>query len=472
VAIFADRSARRPPVASLIMQSMRSGGAKHALVVLLSLGSGCAVPITAVVDGKVVSRPTLAYADGKYFRLVHQGVHPGAVSPGSGVYSDGGRITGRVCGVDLVYDVWHAGSTDVVTGFATDAWNSTVNHPVKLTIDEQDGVRRFAGVAGRTRIDLELSSDHLAGTIRLPFYDRRYELRAAGDDLVGHTAVAGAVTSDGVPIRVRGRAALWAMPAAAQVALLAPMLTCAYASSSASVNGPPVGVIDLRHRVGSAGKQDPESDDDDDEPGFTAAPAAPEPAPQAAQREYERLSIGYRTTVGQVGVAGAGMNTWQSLAFYQGVPLERRWFSDPYDLYLAMGDDAAADRYRLRHIERLVLVIGGVVAAAAGAALTVVAMYTESQPKGYCLHPNKEGTCDDGWAEAPTGPKVELGLGVGLLVAGIVTTLVGNYLPGSYLSIPDSIAAVDGYNARLRRRLGLSASLEPHRASLDMIVRF
>src|SRR5438552_915129 len=118
---------------------MRGGTMRHALgwmCVAWLATAGCAVPTTAIVDGRVVPRLTLQYTDGRFFKLVHEGVHPAAIRPSSGVWADGGRITGRVCGTDLVYDVWHSGHSDYITGFITRATGSSVQFPVKLVIED------------------------------------------------------------------------------------------------------------------------------------------------------------------------------------------------------------------------------------------------------------------------------------------------------------------------------------------------
>lgn len=431
-----------------------SGGL--ALAVLATVATGCLVPRTAMVDGKALKRPTLQYTDARYFKLIHEGVHPAAVSASSGLWADGGRITGRICGGDVVYDVWHAGRTDYVTGFISRSSVSTINHPVKLILEDTEAGRTIEGVAGQVRVDLRLTPERIEGLIRLPFYDRRFDLHAEGDDLVGTVSLADAQLS---PIRVRGRSALWAMPPAAQAALLPPMLTCNM--EGGLMNGLPVDTIDLRHDVALA---------EPPPPGTTPAPAAPPepppaevapPAPEnpstyAALVEYDHQRIGYVLSAGQSGVAGFGVRTWSQAAFYQG--RYHRWFGDTYEFLEVAGEPGEADRYRDRRRLRLTLLGASAAAAVVGVVLTGVAFGGIDEAQKHCTNRYvSSGACVDRFEAVTAGTKAELGLGIGLGAAAIIGVVIAGWVPGSNYTLRDHILVAERYNERLRRRLGLAA---------------
>src|SRR6185436_18957279 len=103
-----------------------------------------------------------------------------------------------------------------ITGFIRGATaDSTHNYAVKLVIEEGPSGRTIEGTAGRSRVELRLTSEVLDGVIAplppepgfvfsstLPLFERRFTLHAEGDDLVGTSALADAAA---YPLRVAGR---------------------------------------------------------------------------------------------------------------------------------------------------------------------------------------------------------------------------------------------------------------------------
>ena len=68
---------------------------RAATLALVVAVAGCAtVPKTAVVDGKVVPRLTLAFT-GQPYEIKHEGAHPQPGSPSGGLKDAGGSIHGR-----------------------------------------------------------------------------------------------------------------------------------------------------------------------------------------------------------------------------------------------------------------------------------------------------------------------------------------------------------------------------------------
>src|SRR5689334_16808362 len=91
----------------------------------------------------------------------------------------GGRITGRVCGMDLIYEVSPRGAGAMLQGFI-DGQIGTL-----LEVKDVDGARSIEGYLGRSAgastVELRLAGDRVAGRVGW----RRFDLRAAGDRYQG-----------------------------------------------------------------------------------------------------------------------------------------------------------------------------------------------------------------------------------------------------------------------------------------------
>lgn len=154
---------------------------------------------------------------------------PAGAGPGEGraqeyvgqpfsVRQEGGRVSGLVCGQDVQYTVQRGDGQTVLLGFlGTDA-------PSRLEVRERGALRLISGSlgtpAGSAAVDLQLGPDSLQGRVGF----RRFDLRRAGDALTGPMLIAG--TDDPAEATVQGVQAMWAMPKAAQAAVLANLLTC------------------------------------------------------------------------------------------------------------------------------------------------------------------------------------------------------------------------------------------------------
>jgi hypothetical protein len=195
----------------------------------LVCAAGCAaIPRTAIVDGREVQRPTLQFG-GQPYTLVHQGAHPKPGSPSSGLRDAGGRIRGRICGITADYDVKHSGDRVVVDGVVYDDKLGS-----KIEVREESRGLHFSGTLGSNIIDLQLDRGRLTGSVGR----RVYSLERVEDRLEGWLRVPGMVWGPSipvmvqsdrkilVPVRVRGVAALWEMPAAVQAVVLPNLLTC------------------------------------------------------------------------------------------------------------------------------------------------------------------------------------------------------------------------------------------------------
>src|SRR5204863_3880444 len=84
-------------------------------LLLLLCVAGCA-PTQAVVDGRTVARLDMDFV-GQPFVVRVSAAHPRPGSPSGGLRDFGGRISGNICGLDLTYDIQHAGDHTHLTGF-------------------------------------------------------------------------------------------------------------------------------------------------------------------------------------------------------------------------------------------------------------------------------------------------------------------------------------------------------------------
>ena len=186
----------------------------------LVLLAGCAgVPKTAIVDGREVPRLTLDFG-GQAYSVKHEGAHPRPGGPSSGLESPGGAIRGRVCGMLVDFDVDHKGDHVQLVG-------SLDNHiPAAIDVSEEHGVRHFSGNLGGLGVDFLLAPDVLQGHVGL----RVFALEPLSDAYRGYMRVSGTLDVNGgrqrAGVLVRGREALWAMPAADQAAVLPALMTC------------------------------------------------------------------------------------------------------------------------------------------------------------------------------------------------------------------------------------------------------
>lgn len=185
-------------------------------IVPLLLGTtltGCAMPTTALIDGKEVPRQTLKYT-GDPYSVTHLAAHP---RPHNGLEDHGGRITGPICGNDVDFEVKHEGDHIAMNGFV-DAHFSSV-----LEVKDQNGERIISGNfgtgAGSSVIDLRLRSDGLVGRVGY----REFNLKQEGDSLVGMLTQG---TNLKARAEIKGRTEMWSMPAATQAVILANLLTC------------------------------------------------------------------------------------------------------------------------------------------------------------------------------------------------------------------------------------------------------
>ncbi|HEX8954147.1 MAG TPA: hypothetical protein VF945_19965, partial [Polyangia bacterium] len=144
---------------------MRSG----ALLVAALVAVGCGTPEWALVGGRRVARPTVAYDNGETFRLEHRRAFPGVFDPARGRDIDDGTLRGRVCGVDLAFDAIWFGARLTLDGRGEVPWRQDFTHTeglfkLDLTITEREpGHRRIVGSmpggGASAAIDLDVSAE-------------------------------------------------------------------------------------------------------------------------------------------------------------------------------------------------------------------------------------------------------------------------------------------------------------------------
>src|SRR5438045_9745660 len=88
-------------------------------LLLLLCVAGCA-PTQAVVDGRTVARLDMDFV-GQPFVVRVSAAHPRPGSPSGGLHDFGERVSGNICGLDVTYDVQHAGDHTQLTGFVDEA---------------------------------------------------------------------------------------------------------------------------------------------------------------------------------------------------------------------------------------------------------------------------------------------------------------------------------------------------------------
>jgi hypothetical protein len=201
------------------------------ILAVCAAAGGCASTKSVTQD------KMLGYTDHNHFVIEH---HDPA---------HGGRIVGTICAVDIQVDVKrrrdgfrlvgdasdrHATTEGMTLDSATGAWVPTGGQQVPILIEARDepgrATRRITGVIGDAEartvgrmsvphgIELALSRESVRGQVGT----RTFDLSARGDDYIGSLRIADAR----MPFVLRGSEQLWAMPAAAQAAILPLLLTC------------------------------------------------------------------------------------------------------------------------------------------------------------------------------------------------------------------------------------------------------
>ena len=90
--------------------------------------AGCGTPEYAVIDGKRVARPTVAYDNAQTFHLEHRRAFPGVFDAARGRDVDDGSLRGRVCGVDLAFDAVWSGARLELEGRGEVPWKQDFTH--------------------------------------------------------------------------------------------------------------------------------------------------------------------------------------------------------------------------------------------------------------------------------------------------------------------------------------------------------
>lgn len=185
-------------------------------------------PATVLVDGKQVPRLTQEYV-GQPYTVRHRGAHPRPGGASAGLRGPGGRISGIVCGADVSFEVEHQGDHIQLTGFADPGAAGQEAVDSHLRVEDRDGRRLIQGQIGTRTVDVSLLSNAILGVagisnaVQDPFH-----LVQRGDELVGDLRLRihqGQV----VHVRLTGRDALWALPAADQAVVLPLILMCVQA---------------------------------------------------------------------------------------------------------------------------------------------------------------------------------------------------------------------------------------------------
>jgi hypothetical protein len=195
---------------------------------VILLTTGCA-PTTAVVDGRTVPRPTFGYTDHRFFSVKHENAYPEVRGPSGGLHSYGGRLSGRVCSVDLTLESEYWGRRLDISGFATSALPGRRSQlPVRFDVRDGRQGRVILGSIGDhvNPVEIHLTRDAIHADIGW----RRYtldQLDVANDELRGTVHMVSWYGQDiDEPFVVRGMSRLWAMPAADQAAVLPFMMSC------------------------------------------------------------------------------------------------------------------------------------------------------------------------------------------------------------------------------------------------------
>jgi hypothetical protein len=230
-----------------------------------AVAAGCA-PTTAVVNGQLVPRPTLAYTDHYYYAVTHYRAYPEARGASSGLVTYAGRVAGFACGADFNYEADYRGRSIQLLGYVQPVTQAAAlirtHQPAHIEVRDMGGQRRIRGSVGEDIggllvphdrpskvIDFAIDSASLSGQIG----SRLFALTAVGDDTLAGTVKVS--TGAVLPFELRGVSAVWAMPAVDQAAILPFMLTCTRVEEGRRIEGAytdstvPVLVVDFRPQI-------------------------------------------------------------------------------------------------------------------------------------------------------------------------------------------------------------------------------
>lgn len=146
---------------------------------------------------------------GHPYALQHHGAHPQPGGASSGVRGPGGEISGTHCGAQVMLQVEHQGDHVAVAG-------SVDREVVRLRMVERGGQRFIHGVIGPRSVEISLSPEGISGHIGSSLYD----LVAQGDRWTNGRPHLGQ------GLAIAGKAALWSMAPAQQLAVVPLTLSC------------------------------------------------------------------------------------------------------------------------------------------------------------------------------------------------------------------------------------------------------
>lgn len=133
-----------------------------------------------------------------------------------------GRISGQVCGMDLMLDVQERPGSVQLTGFIDGSVSVEL-----ATHDEGDGrhvTGRIGSNAGASAVDVKLTPVALTGRVGFRYFDLHASTDPADDTLAGTMRISGA--QDPGEAIVEGRSKLTALSPAVQAALVPTLLEC------------------------------------------------------------------------------------------------------------------------------------------------------------------------------------------------------------------------------------------------------
>lgn len=189
-------------------------GAMRRLLLCLVVVAGCA-PTTAVVDGKPVARLDMDFI-GQPFVVRVSSAHPKPGSPSGGLKDFGGRVSGNICGLDVTYDIQHEGDHTHLTGFIDESQLES-----RLDVRDVQGTSRVITGTLDSRgggVNLDVRKNAIRGNVGL----RQFDLGRDGDRYIGSVKITNMTTA----ATINGAEELWALPPAAQAAVLPALLTC------------------------------------------------------------------------------------------------------------------------------------------------------------------------------------------------------------------------------------------------------